>query len=72
MGITMAKKGTQVDSLAVFMEPKKSNFPALTPEEGARLVRAFLGIRDSAVRSAIVSLVEQMSKALSDAPLPRL
>jgi hypothetical protein len=66
MGITMAKKGTQVDALADFTQHKKSDFPTVTPEEGARLVRAFLGIKNSAVRSAIVSLVEQMSKTFSD------
>lgn len=59
----MAERGTQVLTLADFTEPNRSDYPAPKPEEGARLVRAFLGIKDSAVRNAIVGLVEQMSKA---------
>ena len=61
----MEKTAIQVDTLADFAEPKKSDFPRPTPEEGARLVRAFLGIKNSAVRNAIVDLVEQTSKAFS-------
>jgi hypothetical protein len=33
------------------------------PQEGARLVRAFLRIADPAVRSAIVQMVEKMGSA---------
>ena len=54
----MAKRATQFDTLSDFMEPDESDFARPTPEEGARLVRAFLGINNSAVRNEIVSLVE--------------
>ena len=36
------------------------------PQEGARLVRAFLRITDPGVRSAIVHMVETMSSAPAD------
>lgn len=62
----MAKRVTPLDNLANFIIPKKSDFPPARPDEGARLVRAFFGIKNSAVRNAIVSLVEQMSKGFSD------
>ena len=35
------------------------------PEEGARLVRAFLKIADPSVRLAIVHMIEQMASELS-------
>lgn len=40
--------------------------PTSDPQEGARLVRAFLGIADPAVRSAIVQMIEKMSSAAAD------
>ncbi|MGC2782386.1 MAG: hypothetical protein WA397_00810 [Roseiarcus sp.] len=36
------------------------------PQEGARLVRAFLRIADPGVRSAIVQMVEKMGSAAAD------
>ena len=36
------------------------------PQEGARLVRAFLRITDPGVRSAIVQMVETMGSASSE------
>jgi hypothetical protein len=36
------------------------------PQEGARLIRAFLRIADPAVRSAIVQMVEKMGSAAAD------
>jgi hypothetical protein len=36
------------------------------PQEGARLVRAFLRITDPGVRSAIVQMVEKMGTASAD------
>lgn len=36
------------------------------PQEGARLVRAFLRIADPGVRSAIVQMVEKMGSAHAD------
>ena len=36
------------------------------PQEGARLVRAFLRITDPGVRSAIVHMVEKMGSAPAD------
>jgi hypothetical protein len=36
------------------------------PQEGARLVRAFLRITDPAVRSAIVQMVEKMGSGPAD------
>lgn len=59
----MAKRATQADTLADFTEPNESDFDRPSPEEGARLVRAFLGIKNSAVRDEIVALVEKLSKA---------
>ena len=35
------------------------------PEEGARLVRAFLKVADPSVRLAIVHMIEQMASELS-------
>ena len=36
------------------------------PQEGARLVRAFLRIADPGVRSAIIQMVEKMGSAGAD------
>ena len=36
------------------------------PQEGARIVRAFLRITDPGVRSAIVQMVEKMGSAPAD------
>jgi hypothetical protein len=36
------------------------------PQEGARLVRAFLRIADPAIRSAIVHMIEKMGSRLAD------
>ena len=36
------------------------------PQEGARLVRAFLRIADPGIRSAIVQMVEKMGSASAD------
>ncbi len=65
-GKLMTKKDSQVRTLTDIALPKRTESPGPTPEQGARLVRAFLGVKNSTVRDAIVSLVEQMSKALSD------
>ena len=62
----MANKDGQVLTRADLTEPKKANSATPTPKEGARLVRAFLGIKNSAVRDAIVSFVEQTSKGFSE------
>ena len=40
--------------------------PPKDPQEGARLVRAFLRIADPQVRSAIVQMVETMDSAHAD------
>ena len=39
---------------------------SLDPQEGTRLVRAFLRIPDPAVRSAIVQMVEKMGSTAAD------
>jgi hypothetical protein len=44
------------------MNPSKTN----DPQEGARLIRAFLRITDPGVRSAIVRMVERMGSAPAD------
>jgi len=36
------------------------------PQEGARLIRAFLRVADPGVRSAIVEMVEKMGAASAD------
>jgi hypothetical protein len=38
-----------------------------TPEEGLRLIRAFLGVKDAALRAAIIDLVTEMSVSGRDA-----
>ena len=40
--------------------------PTPDPQEGVRLVRAFLRITDPAVRLAVVEMVEKMSSAPAD------
>lgn len=47
---------------ALRMSPSQTH----DPQEGARLVRAFLRIADPAVRSAIVHMVEKMGSAPAD------
>ena len=45
----------------------ETSFPqTYDPQEGARLVRAFLRITDPGVRSAIVHMVEKMGAAPAD------
>ncbi len=47
-----------------------SGFPLPDPEEGYRLMRSFLGIREAALRQAITELVMQISALTSDHPAP--
>ena len=61
----MSKTETKSDIPSDLTKQKNSDFHRPTPEQGARLVRAFLGIKNAAVRNEIVSLIEQMSKAFS-------
>jgi len=56
------------DSAAKTMEEKvpEARRPAIsgvTPEEGARLIRAFVAVRNPRVRNAIVRFVENLSLA---------
>ena len=37
-----------------------------SPEEGRRLVVAFMSIKNAAVRDAIINLIERMSRDLKD------
>ena len=46
--------------------PEMSLSPIYDPQEGARLVRAFLRITDPVARSAIVHIVETMGSASTD------
>ena len=40
------------------------------PEEGLRLIGAFLAVRQPAVRQAIVTLVSELQKAYGETPWP--
>jgi hypothetical protein len=56
--VTPAKKTTQFGSS--FTEAKKAQSPST--EEGRRLVVAFMAIKDAAVRDALISLIERISR----------
>ena len=43
--------------------PEISRSPTHDPQEGARLIRAFLRITDPALRSVIVQMVEKIGSA---------
>lgn len=40
--------------------------PLPSPDEGRRLVVAFMGIKNAAVRDALINLVERMSRTYND------
>ena len=62
MGVAMIKKDIAVKSSAGNgLAHKKKSREAPTPEEGARLIRAFVAVRDPNVRKAIVAFVENLS-----------
>ena len=42
--------------------PKETRFTPAVPEEGVRLIRAFVSIPDPAIRKAIVEMVAEQAK----------
>jgi hypothetical protein len=61
----MAKRETQVGPRLELADPRKARSSSRSPpspEEGRRLVHAFMGIKDAAIRDAIVGLIETMSR----------
>ena len=42
--------------------PKEARFPPGAPEDGLRLIRAFVSIPDPAIRAAIVEMVAEQAK----------
>jgi hypothetical protein len=49
------------DSAGNRLADKKKAFSTATPEEGARLIRAFVAVKDPRIRKAIIALVENLS-----------
>lgn len=49
---------------------RNSVFPLPDPEEGFRLIQAFMSIRQAALREAITKFVAQISALTSDHPRP--
>ena len=49
------------DSAGNRVADKKKGVSLATPEEGARLIRAFVAVRDPRIRKAIIALVENLS-----------
>jgi hypothetical protein len=58
--VTPTKKTTQFGS--GFTEIKKDQPSSPSTEEGRRLVVAFMAIKDAAVRDALISLIERISR----------
>ena len=58
--MTPAKKTTQFGS--GFTDAKKAQPSLPSTEEGMRLVVAFMAIKDAAVRDALISLIERISR----------
>jgi len=42
--------------------PKEARFPPPAPEDGLRLIRAFVSIPDPAIRAAILEMVTEQAK----------
>jgi hypothetical protein len=57
----MVKKDRAVKTIAEKTPKLRSAISGVTPEEGARLIRAFIAVKDPLVRDAIVRLVENLS-----------
>jgi len=60
------KKETQVDQRFVLSGPRKTRLSLPSPEEGRRLVTAFMGVKDAVVRDAIIDFIEKVSLAHND------
>ena len=56
------KEEIQVGPRLRLAELRKARPSLPSPEEGRRLVVAFMGVRNPAVRDAIINLVERMSR----------
>jgi hypothetical protein len=61
LGMAPAKRRTRFGSGLGVSKVARPSSPS--PEEGRRLVVAFMGIKDSEVREALIRLLERMSRA---------
>jgi hypothetical protein len=55
------KDGANNNSAEKRVADKKKALSTATPEEGARLIRAFIAVKDPRVRKAIIAFVENLS-----------
>jgi hypothetical protein len=61
-GVAMVKKDNAAKTIEEkITEGRRPAISGVTPEEGARLIRAFVAVRNPRVRNAIVRFVEDLS-----------
>ena len=62
MGNNLNIEKLQPSVVRLRQRPKETRFTAAAPEEGVRLIRAFVSIPDPAIREAIIEIIAEQAK----------
>ena len=62
MGKILNIEELQAPAARLRQRSKQAHFRPAAPEEGCRLIRAFVSIPDPAIRSAIVEMIAEQAK----------
>jgi len=62
MGKILHIEELQASAARLRQRPKQARFTPAVPEEGVRLIKAFMSIPDPAVREAIVEMIAEQAK----------
>jgi hypothetical protein len=57
------KEGSRIDPLANAAHPRRLDSSKPSPEDGVRLMRAFVNVRQPALREAIIDFVAKLAPA---------